>query len=133
MADKTIKLEVVTPEKVVLTADVEAIKVPASLGYLGVLPNHAPLVTGLQVGVITFKQNGKTNKMATSGGFMEVVNNKAVVLADTAELGDEIDLQRAMAARDRAKQRLIERHPGIDLARAEVALRKALTRIKAGE
>lgn len=133
MADKTIKFEVVTPERVILSADVESLVVPAALGYLGVLPNHAPLVTGLDIGVIKFKQDGKTKKMAISGGFMEVINNKAVVLADTAELGEKIDLHRAEEAKERARKLLSEHAQDLDVMRAELALKRAISRIKAAQ
>lgn len=131
MAEKSIKLEVVTPQAVVLSQEVSYINVPASQGYLGILPNHASLVTGLEIGVITFKENNKDKKIAISGGFMEVINNKVVILADAAELGDKIDIVRAEAAKERAEKRLIERQPDLDIERANLALRRALSRISA--
>ncbi|MGI6685661.1 MAG: F0F1 ATP synthase subunit epsilon [Bacillota bacterium] len=133
MAEKSIKFEVVTPEKIVFSAEVDSLIVPAALGYLGILPNHAPMVTALDIGVIKFKTEGKTKKMAISGGFMEVINNKAVVLADTAELGDKIDLARAEEAKERAKKRLSERAEDLDVRRAELALKRAMSRIKAAQ
>jgi len=133
MAEKSIKFEVVTPERIVLADDIESVIVPAALGYLGVLPNHAPLVTALDIGVIKYKKEGKTKKMAISGGFMEVIDNKVVVLAGTAEPGDKIDLARAEQAKERAKRRLAERSPDLDVARAELALKRALSRIKAAQ
>jgi len=133
MAEKSIKFEVVTPEKVVFSADIDYVVVPAALGYLGVLPNHAPLVTALDIGVIKFKQEGKTKKMAISGGFMEVINNKAVVLADTAEMGEKINLSRAEEAKERARMRITEHSADLDLRRAELALKRAISRIKAAQ
>lgn len=133
MAESSIRLEVVTPERLVFSEDIESLVAPGALGYLGVLPNHAPLVTGLDIGVVSFKQGGKTRKMAVSGGFMEVVDNKAVVLAATAELDQAIDMTRAEAAKERAEKRLSERHPDLDVLRAELALKRAISRIKAGE
>jgi len=133
MADKSIKFEVVTPEKVVFSEDVESLVVPAALGYLGVLPGHAPLVTALDIGVIKYKREGKTRKMAISGGFMEVINNKVIVLADTAEPGDQIDLARAEQAKERARKRLAERGADLDVKRAELALKRAMSRIKAAQ
>ena len=132
MADKSIKFEVVTPE-VVFSEDVESLVVPAALGYLGVLPGHAPLVTALDIGVIKYKREGKTRKMAISGGFMEVINNKVIVLADTAEPGDQIDLARAEQAKERARKRLAERGADLDVKRAELALKRAMSRIKAAQ
>lgn len=132
MAEKII-MEVVSPERVVLREEVDSLVVPAHEGYLGVLPGHAPLITGLEPGVVQYKAEGQTKKLAISGGFMEVYNNKATILADTAELQEEIDLERAIRAKERAEKRLRERPPGLDVARAELALRRALARIKAAK
>lgn len=133
MGESSINFEVVTPEKVTFSGSIESVIVPAALGYLGVLPNHAPLVTALNIGVVTFKHEGKPQKMSISGGFMEVVNNKAVVLATTAELGGKIDVQRAQAAKERAEKRLTERSADLDLLRAEMALKRAISRINAAQ
>lgn len=131
MAEKSIKFEVVTPERRVFSADIESLVVPAVTGYLGIWPNHAPLVTALDIGVIQYKQAGKFKKMAVSGGFMEVIDNKVSVLADTAEPGELIDLARAEAAKERAMRRLSERKADLDVKRAKLALKRALSRIKA--
>ena len=131
MADKKIAVEVVTPERSVLKRAVSSLVVPASGGYLGVLYNHAPLVTGLQAGVISMKDENAEETMAISGGFMEVIENKATIMADTAETTDEIDLQRAEQAKERARERLKQRPEGLDVARAEFAMRRALARIEA--
>jgi len=133
LAAKTILMEIVTPERIVLQKEVDSLVVPAFEGYLGVLPGHAPLVTGLKAGVVKYTIRGKTSRLALSGGFMEVVDNRAVILADTAERGEEIDLARAQRARERAQQRLKNREAGLDVLRAELALQRALARIKAGE
>lgn len=130
MGAQTIALEVVTPERVVMQAQVDSIVAPATLGYLGVLANHAPLVTGLEIGVIRFRQQGQQNLMAICGGFMEVKDNKAVILADTAETADQIDVDRASRARERAQQRLTQKPHGLDYARAEMALKRALIRLR---
>jgi len=131
MADKKIAVEVVTPERSVLKRAVSSLVVPASGGYLGVLYNHAPLVTGLQAGVISMKDENAEKTMAISGGFMEVIENKATIMADTAETTDEIDLQRAEQAKERARERLKQKPEGLDVARAEFAMRRALARIEA--
>ncbi|GAW93840.1 F0F1 ATP synthase subunit epsilon [Calderihabitans maritimus] len=133
MVEKSIKMEVVTPERVVFSEEVDSLIVPAAEGYLGVLPNHAPLITGLEIGVVRYKQGGRESKMAISGGFMEVYENRAIILADTAEKGDEIDLERAQRAKERAEKRLKERPPDLDVVRAELALKRALARIKAAQ
>jgi len=128
---KTLKLEVVTPEKQVFSDEVQSIIVPAAEGYLGVLPNHAPLISGLKPGIIKYRQEGKTRLLAISGGFMEVSANKVTILADTAERPEQVDVERAKAARERAEKRLKERPPGLDVARAEFALQRALARLRA--
>lgn len=131
MADKSIKLEVITPEKVACSVEIESLVVPAALGYLGILPNHAPLVTALDIGVIKFKEAGKVKKMAISGGFMEVFDNKIIVLADTAEMGEKININRAEEAKERAKRLITEHSADLDLNRAELALKRAISRISA--
>ncbi|MGI6066213.1 MAG: F0F1 ATP synthase subunit epsilon [Bacillota bacterium] len=131
MAENAINFEVVTPEKVIFSGNIDSLIVPAALGYLGVLANHAPLVTALEIGVVTYRQDGKPKKMAISGGFLEVVNNKAVVLAHTAEEGEKIDVSRAQSAKERAEKRLSERSADLDVLRAELALKRAISRIKA--
>ncbi|MHB9093859.1 MAG: F0F1 ATP synthase subunit epsilon [Eubacteriales bacterium] len=131
MADKNITVEIVTPERVVFSEQVDFVVVPGIEGYLGVLPMHAPIVSGLNVGILKVITGGKETKLATSGGFMEVNNDKVVVLAETAERSDEIDVSRAKAARERAEQRLASRTHDVDVARAEMALRRALIRLKA--
>jgi len=126
-------LEVVAPEGSVLKEQVEFAVLPAIDGEVGILANHSPLISALKVGIIRYTQNGKVNKIATSGGFVEVAENRAVVLADTAERCEQIDLDRAMAAKERADKRLRERQDDLDHRRAELALHRALNRIKAAK
>ncbi|HHV64470.1 MAG TPA: F0F1 ATP synthase subunit epsilon [Peptococcaceae bacterium] len=130
---QTFNLKVVAPDGQVLNQDVEFVVVPGDDGELGILPNHAPLIAGLTIGVIRYTAEGKVHKIAISGGFLEVVNNKVTVLAQTAETADMIDLERAKAAKERAERRLRERGPEIDVVRAETALKRAIARIKAKE
>ena len=130
MAGNTLKLEVVTPERKVLSEEIVSLIVPAIEGYLGILPNHAPIISGLEPGVVKYKVGGNYKKMAISGGFLEVSANKASILANTAELAEEIDVQRAQAAKERAEQRL-QNKSDIDVLRAELALKRALARLKA--
>lgn len=131
--EKVLQLEVVTPERVLLRGEIEALVVPAAEGYLGVLPGHLPLVCGLVPGVVRYRQAGRSARLAVSGGLMEVARNRVIILADTAERAEEIDVARAQRARDRALKRLRERPPGLDVARAELALRRALARLKAAQ
>ena len=101
------KLSVVTPVKVFYEAEVNSLVAPGEVGYLGVLSNHAPLITALQPGLLTIKDHLDTEiKLAIAGGFLEVSNNQAMILADAIEYVTEIDLQRAQAARKRAEDRV---------------------------
>ncbi|MBE3583203.1 MAG: F0F1 ATP synthase subunit epsilon [Limnochordaceae bacterium] len=130
-ADRLLHLEVVTPARQVLEADVEAVILPALDGYVGILPGHAPMIVGLDIGLVHYGgQSGPKQVMAVAGGFAEVRDDQVKVLADTAELAREIDVPRAKAAFARAEERL--RHPSrdLDLARAEAALRRAAVRLE---
>ncbi|HWI54457.1 MAG TPA: F0F1 ATP synthase subunit epsilon [Desulfobacteria bacterium] len=131
MADKNLTVEIVTPERLVYSEPAEMVVAPGVEGYLGILPLHAPIVSGLEIGVLKVVAGGKESKLAISGGFMEVSNDKVVILADTAERGDEVDVLRAKSARERAEQRLTNRTSDIDAARAESSLRRAVARLKA--
>ena len=124
-------LEVVTPERRVFREEVESIIAPGTEGYLGVLPRHSPLLTTLKPGVVQYRKDGKWERLAVSGGFMEAGPGRVVILADAAELPSEIDVERARRAMGRAKKRLWERPPGLDVARAEAALMRSLARLKA--
>ena len=131
MPEKTFKLEIVTPERVVLTQDAVSLVVPAAEGYLGVLADHAPLIAELTVGEIRVRDaEGRETRLATSGGFMEVRDNTVHILADTAERAEEIDIARAEEARKRAEERVRSRAAGINYARAEAALKRALNRLR---
>lgn len=102
---KTIKFEIVTPERVVLKEEISQVTVPTKVGEITVLPKHMPLVTTLKPGVIELKKkNGEVEIISVSGGFIEVLRNKVVILADTAERAEELDLMRAEEARARAEQ-----------------------------
>jgi len=128
--ERTQRLEIVTPERVVFSGDVRFVVAPGVDGELGVLPGHAPLVTGLKIGVVRVQKEGKETRFAVSGGFMEVRDNRVIILAEAAEREDEIDVERAKAAKKRAEERLQARSPDIDIARAELALKRALNRLK---
>jgi len=134
MGENTFMLEMVTPEQILLEDEVQFMVAPAVEGELGVLRNHAPLVAALDIGVLRYKDSGGTEKrVAISGGFFEVIDNVARVLAETAERGDEIDVLRAKAAKERAEKRLAQRSEEVDFTRAQMALRRAIARIKAAE
>ncbi|MFA6807439.1 MAG: F0F1 ATP synthase subunit epsilon [Eubacteriales bacterium] len=127
----TFNFKVVSPDGLVFDQEVEFVVVPGEEGELGVLPNHAPLIAGLNIGVIRYKVNNTEKMIAICGGFMEVADNKVSVLAESAECAESIDVTRAESAKDRAEKRLKEKSAEIDLKRAELALRRAVTRLKA--
>lgn len=128
----TIKLEIVTPENVVYSEDINVLEAPAMDGLIGILPRHAPLVTGLKTGVLQIKQAEENVRIPISDGFMEVKPEQINVVVRTAELPQEIDLERAQRAKERAEKRLeSDNSKQIDFARAQSALERALARIKA--
>ncbi len=133
MAEKTLQLEVVTPEKTVVSKEVDIVMAPAYLGEFGALPNHIPFLAQLQPGEVKYRIGGQLEYLAVSGGYAEVLPTKVTILATTAERAQDIDLERARAAKERAEQRLKERQEGIDFIRAEVALKRAIARIRAAE
>lgn len=132
MADNTFMVEIVTPEEILFRDEVQFLVAPGTEGELGILRNHAPLVGALKIGVLRYKDpNGNQKKMAVSGGFMEVVDNVARVLAETAEQGENVDVLRAKQAKERAEKRLQARDETINALRAEMALKRAIARLKA--
>ena len=131
MPDRPFKLEVITPDRVVLSDnEVTSVVLPGALGYLGVLANHAPLMTELSIGELDVRRtDGSQDMMAVSGGFVEVFDNVVTVLAENAEPASEIDLDRAEKAFERARQRMDTHDPSMDFDRAALALKKALNRL----
>ncbi len=132
MAD-TFQLEIVTPEKVVVRDTAEEMQIPGKSGYLGVLPGHAPLITELAVGEISYRRGSDTQRLAVAWGFAEVLPDKVTVLAETAEKASEIDVSRAREAKKRAEQRLAGSNTEVDATRAENALKRAETRIEVAQ
>jgi F-type H+-transporting ATPase subunit epsilon len=129
----TIRLDVVTAERIVFSEDVDSVIAPGIEGQLGVLPHHAPLMTTLHTGELRVRKAGEEISLVISGGFFEVRPNRIIVLADVAERAEEIDLARAEKAKARAHEELKLRPKGVDLAVAEGELRRALTRLKVGQ
>jgi F-type H+-transporting ATPase subunit epsilon len=125
----SLKIDIVTAERTVYSAEVDAVIAPGVEGQLGILPHHAPLMTILQAGELVVRKGGQEDSVAISGGFLEVRPDHVIVLADQAERAEEIDVARAMAARRRAEDRLKNKEAGLDAARAEAALRRALVRL----
>jgi F-type H+-transporting ATPase subunit epsilon len=131
MAD-TFQLEIVTPEKKVVATTAEEVQIPGKNGYLGILPGHAPLITELAVGEITFRDASGSNeqRLAVAWGFAEVLPDKVTILAETAERPSEIDVARAREAKTRAEERLASGDTTVDVERALDALQRADTRIE---
>lgn len=130
MADR-LTLEITTPMRLVVAETVDEVVAPGIEGYFGVLPGHAPFLTTLGVGVVTYRIGREESQLAIAGGFAEVRNDKVIILADSAERPEEIDRARAERARERAERRLSGRTPDdVDYARAQAALMRALVRIQ---
>ena len=127
---ETFQLEIVTPDRLLVSEPASEAQIPGSNGYLGILPGHAPLITELSVGEITYKSGGKTERIAVAWGFAEVLPDKVTVIADTAELASEIDVQRAQESKKRAEERLRETTTETDFERAAIALQRAENRLK---
>jgi F-type H+-transporting ATPase subunit epsilon len=129
---ENIRLEVVTPEKEVVNEMVQIVMAPGSLGEFGILAGHTPFMTSLNTGSIHFRdQSGNDQHVFVSGGFAEALPDKVTVLAESAEKTDDIDLNRAKAAMERAEKRLEDRSKeDIDFVRAKAALERAIMRIK---
>ena len=125
----TFQLEIVTPEKKVVETAAEEVQIPGKNGYLGILPGHAPLITELSVGEITFRENSTLQRLAVAWGFAEVLPNKVTILAETAERPAEIDVDRARKAKERAEQRLTSGDTSVDVDRALDALHRAQSRL----
>ena len=124
------KLEIITAERVVYSDDVDVVEAPGTEGELGILPHHAPLMTALQPGELRVQQGSEETYMAIGGGFLEVMDNKVTVLADSAERSDEIDEARVREAMRRAEERLTSRQADVDLERAVAALRRSQVRLR---
>lgn len=129
----TMHVQVVTPERVVVSRDADMVIARALDGDIGILPRHIPIVTVLVPGVVRIKGSGGETRIAVSGGFLEVSSDsKVTILAETAEMDHEIDVDRARRARSRAIKRLEEQDKlHVDVKRSEVALRRALARLEA--
>jgi len=127
---ETFQLEIVTPEKKVVETRAEEIQIPGKNGYLGILAGHAPLITELSVGEITYRENSTEQKLAVAWGFAEVLPDKVTILAETAERPSDIDVDRARKAKERAEQRLTSGDASVDVDRALDALHRAETRIE---
>lgn len=132
MAEK-ILLDIVTPERRVLSETVDIVVAPGEEGEFGVLPGHIPFLCKLKVGELRFRTGASSRHIAVMGGYAEVLPNRVTVLATAAEEATEIDVMRAKAARERAERRLAEAKDQLEFTRAQAALQRALARLKVAE
>jgi F-type H+-transporting ATPase subunit epsilon len=128
-----IHLEIVTPEKLLFSGAVDSVTVPSTTGYMGILPGHAPLLAELGIGEISCTIGKNTDYLFCSWGFVEVLPDRVVLLAQTAESASDIDIKRAEEAKARAERRLLSKDLGIDFSRAELALLRAIARLDAAK
>ncbi len=131
-----ILLEIITPERVVVREEVDVVTAPGVAGEFGVLANHCPMVAAVKIGALKYRVGEKEEWLAISGGFCEVSGNRITFLAEAAERAYEIDVERALRAKERAEKRIQEYLAGaekIDYARARAALQRALTRLTVAE
>lgn len=135
MAEK-LQLEVVTPKGPVVSEEVDIVTAPGYAGEFGVLANHAPFLSTIKIGTLSYKKGGEEDLLMVSGGFCEVSNNKITFLVESAERGGDIDVDRALRAKERAEKRLAEaqhKKEEVDAARIDAALQRALARLKVAE
>jgi F-type H+-transporting ATPase subunit epsilon len=131
MAEKSLLLEVVTPDRQVVSTEVDIVVLPGVQGQFGVLVNHIPFLSALEIGEMYFRKGGQVDFIFVGGGFAEVTGDTVRVLVDSAERGKEIDVERARRAKERAEKRLTAgRTAEVDWARAEAALRRSIARMK---
>ena len=127
----SLTLEIVTPDRALVTEQVDEVQVPGSEGYFGVLPGHAPLLSSLQVGELWYRKGQEKHYLAIAFGFVEVLPDKVTVLANLAERAEDIDLRRAEQAKLRAEERIGgQRNPDVDFERARIAMMKSLIRLQ---
>jgi len=130
MAEK-LTLEVVTPDRKILSTEADVVVLPGVEGQFGVLYGHVPFLSALDIGEMYYRDGGKTEYLMVAGGFAEVTGQKVTIVAESAELGREIDIERAKRALERAEKRLaMARTENVDWVRAEAALRRAMMRMK---
>ncbi|HUV73894.1 MAG TPA: F0F1 ATP synthase subunit epsilon [Anaerolineae bacterium] len=126
-----LRFELVTPQRIVYADDeVDMVIAPGADGELGILPNHAPLLAALGIGELRVRKGADEQSFAVHGGYLEVLANKAIVMASLAEPAGEIDMARAEEARERAERRYRDKPEGLDMARLQAALRRSRVRLK---
>jgi F-type H+-transporting ATPase subunit epsilon len=127
-----IRLEVVTPERLLLSEEVDEVTIPGSEGYLGILPGHLPLLTMIGTGVLSYRKGNQKWSLAASGGFAEVLPDRVIIMADTVERPDEIDLGRARAAKERAERQLASKD-NVDVQQTMASMMRAQARIEVAQ
>jgi len=130
MIPDKIRLEILTPEKMLFTEDISSVRLPGARGYFGVFPGHTPFISVLGVGTIKVERDGKISTFATTGGVAEVLPSGVSVLAEACESGQDVDTKRAEASKERAQKRIKEGGQDWDVQRAQLALARALNRLK---
>ena len=125
----TMKLQIITPMRTILEEEVESVILYTTEGEMGVLYDHEPVVALLGYKKVTYTQEGKKRQATTLGGFAEVTKDRITILTDASELAEDIDVERAKKAKERAEKRLASNDKNIDRVRAEIALKKAIARI----
>ena len=131
---ENIRIEVVTPEKSVVSDDAQIIMAPGELGEFGVLSGHTPFMTSLKVGTVRYEDAGGTERYVfVSGGFAEALPDRVTILADSAERRKDIDIERAKAALERAEGRMAKEGDDVDFIRAKAALLRAISRVRLAE
>ena len=131
---ETFELEIATPNQLLVREQVGRAQIPAANGYVGILPEHSPLLSALGTGELTYEVGGKTHRLAVDGGFLEVRPDHVRVLADRAEKAEDIDVERARQALKRAEERIRNPHEqNIDIARALNAMKRAQSRLRTAE
>ena len=128
-----IALEIVTPDRAIVHEQVDEVQAPGAEGYFGVLPGHTPMLALLQVGTLWYRKGAEKFYLSVAFGVAEVMPDRVIVLAQIAERADEIDVDRAQAARQRAEKRLAERQRDVDFERARISLLKAMTRLNVAQ
>ncbi len=108
MAEETLELDIVTPERLLVTEQVDQVNIPGVNGDMGILPNHAPIISTLRPGSLSYEVAGKATMLVVSGGFMEVAENRVIILAENAEFANEIDRERALASKNKAEKALAD-------------------------
>jgi F-type H+-transporting ATPase subunit epsilon len=129
MAD-TLHLQIITPDKLLVREDADQVQIPGKNGYLGILPGHAPLITELMIGEISYTRGGEAHYYAVAWGFAEVLPDKVTILADVAERAEDINVQRAQEAKAKAEAELRKAAPDLDYAAVQYALRRAEVRLE---